>query len=78
MLSLNCTVYKLCLIQVAMTSNFGLLNVYWTCNNENNMESLEAVLPAVGFKLRHELSQLQVIGNMPKIMFVKGKLRGLR
>uniref|UniRef100_A0A1B6KVE5 Ribosome-binding factor A, mitochondrial n=1 Tax=Graphocephala atropunctata TaxID=36148 RepID=A0A1B6KVE5_9HEMI len=59
--------------RVAMTSNFNQLNVFWGTNNEENSAALEKVLPQVGFTLRHELSQLRVMGVVPRIVFMKDK-----
>ncbi|KAG8303732.1 hypothetical protein J6590_002739 [Homalodisca vitripennis] len=59
--------------RVAMTSNFNQLNVFWGTQNEKSIADLEKVLPQLGFSLRHELSQLQVMGIVPRIVFMKDK-----
>uniref|UniRef100_A0A1B6FTU9 Ribosome-binding factor A, mitochondrial n=1 Tax=Cuerna arida TaxID=1464854 RepID=A0A1B6FTU9_9HEMI len=59
--------------RVAMTPTFNQLNVFWGTHNEKSIVDLEKVLPQVGFSLRHELSQLQVIGIVPRIVFMKDK-----
>lgn len=55
-----------------MAPTFDHVNVYWATNSEENAAALEEVLPRVGFSLRHELSQLRVMGVVPRIYFVRG------
>ncbi|XP_054278216.1 uncharacterized protein LOC128996778 [Macrosteles quadrilineatus] len=59
--------------RISMNPNFNQLNVFWGCNKDENVADLESVLPNVGYTLRHELSQLKVIGVVPRILFIKDK-----
>jgi hypothetical protein len=55
-----------------MNPDFSQLNIFWGCNNQDNIVELENTLPNVGYSLRHELSQLRVVGVVPRILFIKG------
>lgn len=57
---------------VKVTADFKLINVYWIDNNTENTD-IEELLQKCAFQLRHELSQLRVIGVVPPIQFVKCK-----
>ncbi|XP_043596346.1 uncharacterized protein LOC122573691 isoform X4 [Bombus pyrosoma] len=57
---------------VKVTADFKLINVYWIDNNTKNTD-IEELLQKCAFQLRHELSQLRVIGIVPPIQFVKCK-----
>lgn len=59
---------------VSMTSDYKILNVFWTFEKENDknwLTTTEKVLQKYSFILRHELSQLRVINYVPIINFVK-------
>ncbi|KAL2729476.1 hypothetical protein V1478_005766 [Vespula squamosa] len=59
---------------VSMTSDFKILNVFWTFEKEDDKNwptTVEKVLQKYSFILRHELSQLRVINYVPIINFVK-------
>lgn len=60
-------------LQVSVAPTFAEVYVYWSANSEENVTSLEEILPKIGFELRHELSQLGVMGFVPRINFIKGK-----
>lgn len=57
---------------VKVTADFKLINVYWIDNNTENND-IEELLKKCASQLRHELSQLRVIGVVPPIQFVKCK-----
>ncbi|XP_060827737.1 uncharacterized protein LOC132913416 [Bombus pascuorum] len=57
---------------VKVTADFKLINVFWIDNNTENTD-VEELLQKCAFQLRHELSQLRVIGVVPPIQFVKCK-----
>ena len=47
------------------------INVYWICNGTPNDDIIESTLTSHAHQLRHELSQLRVLGHVPPICFVK-------
>jgi len=59
---------------VKVTTDFKCINVFWIHNN-TNVSSLvtEEELQRCAKIIRHELSQLRVIGVVPPIQFVKNK-----
>ncbi|XP_068980026.1 uncharacterized protein [Bombus flavifrons] len=57
---------------VKVTADFKFINVYWIDNNTENTD-IEELLQKCAFQLRHELSQLRIIGVVPPIQFVKCK-----
>ncbi|CAK9797424.1 Putative ribosome-binding factor A, mitochondrial [Anthophora plagiata] len=57
---------------VKITPDFKTVNVHWI-NNDFQNSNTEELLKQCAFKLRHELSQLRIIGNVPLIQFVKCK-----
>ncbi|CAK9831740.1 Putative ribosome-binding factor A, mitochondrial [Anthophora retusa] len=57
---------------IKITPDFKTVNVHWMDNDPQNSNT-EELLKECAFKLRHELSQLRVIGNVPLIQFVKCK-----
>ncbi|CAK9815674.1 Putative ribosome-binding factor A, mitochondrial [Anthophora quadrimaculata] len=57
---------------IKITPDFKTINVHWIDNNLQNSNT-EELLKECAFKLRHELSQLRIIGNVPLIQFVKCK-----
>lgn len=57
---------------VKVTADFKCINVYWIDNNTENTD-IEELLQKCAFQLRHELSQLRIIGVVPPIQFVKCK-----
>uniref|UniRef100_A0A1B6C1M9 Ribosome-binding factor A, mitochondrial n=1 Tax=Clastoptera arizonana TaxID=38151 RepID=A0A1B6C1M9_9HEMI len=58
---------------VAMASTFSQLNVYWMDKGTENDQLVESRLFDVSISLRHELSQLRVMGEVPRIVFVRDK-----
>lgn len=55
-----------------VTPDFKGVNVFWIAKGTENDETLEKLLTKNAGALRHELSQLRVMGVVPKINFVKG------
>ncbi|XP_057664171.1 uncharacterized protein LOC130898716 [Diorhabda carinulata] len=58
--------------RVQVTSDFKILNVFWTSSN-TEQDKVENILSKNAGLLRHELSQLRLMGNVPIIKFVKDK-----
>ncbi|XP_046999691.1 putative ribosome-binding factor A, mitochondrial [Schistocerca americana] len=59
--------------KVKVASDFNLVNVYWCAKGDGCDEDIEKTLQSVAGQLRHELSQLRVMGVVPRIQFVKDK-----
>lgn len=55
-----------------MTPDFKGVNVFWIGKGTENDDNIEKLLCSNAGALRHELSQLRVMGVVPKITFVKG------
>ncbi|XP_043249382.1 uncharacterized protein LOC122395666 isoform X2 [Colletes gigas] len=55
-----------------ITADFKLVNVFWIDNSTDTSDT-EEVLRSCAFRLRHELSQLRIMGNVPPIQFVRCK-----
>nr|CAD7196122.1 unnamed protein product [Timema douglasi] len=56
-----------------VSADFSHLSVYWLAQNSKEDNEIESILKCLAGKLRHELSQLQIIGMVPKVDFVKDK-----
>lgn len=56
-----------------MLPNLQGINVHWLCPGTDADAKIESVLLRNSKALRHELSQLRVLGHIPPITFVKGK-----
>lgn len=60
--------------RVKMSTDFQMLCVYWMAtDSKGSDESLEEKLKRAAGPLRHELSQLKLMGEVPRISFVKDK-----
>ncbi|XP_015189950.1 PREDICTED: putative ribosome-binding factor A, mitochondrial [Polistes dominula] len=63
---------------VSISSDYKSLNVYWTLekvdDDKNWPTTIEEVLQKNSYMLRHELSQMHIISNVPIICFVKDKI----
>lgn len=59
--------------KVKMASDFKQLNVYWLPKDTENELEFEKSLNTLASRLRHELTQLRIMGNVPKICFCKDK-----
>lgn len=60
--------------RVQITTDFRLVNVYWSARGDVNSKELESLLANSAGLLRHNLSQLRLMGEVPVIKFVKDKL----
>lgn len=58
-----------------MTPDYKLLKVYWLAKGTQNDEIIDEILQKNSGLLRHELSQLRLMGVVPIIQFVKGIFR---
>lgn len=60
--------------RVSVTADFKFVNVFWLATDSGDADKLaeEALNKAAG-SLRHELSQLKVMGVVPMIKFVRDK-----
>lgn len=59
--------------RVKVASDFTRVNVYWLAKGSRHDDQTEMILSRNAHSLRHELSQLRIIGSVPRIEFVKGK-----
>lgn len=55
-----------------MTSDFKIVQVYWF-SKSLQLKEIDALLTRNAGQLRHELTSLRVIGNVPKIQFLQDK-----
>ncbi|XP_017082002.1 putative ribosome-binding factor A, mitochondrial [Drosophila eugracilis] len=58
---------------VKITSDFSRINVYWIGKDGGTTVELEDKLNGLSGKLQHELSQLHLMGEVPRIKFVRDK-----
>ncbi|XP_016983551.1 putative ribosome-binding factor A, mitochondrial [Drosophila rhopaloa] len=58
---------------VRITSDFTRINVYWLGKDGRGNEELEDKLNRLSGQLQHELSQLHLMGEVPRIKFVHDK-----
>ncbi|KAJ8925978.1 hypothetical protein NQ315_009833 [Exocentrus adspersus] len=59
--------------RVKISPDYKCLNVYWIAKGTADDEIVEAILERNAWLLRHELSQLRLMGAVPTIKFVKDK-----
>jgi ribosome-binding factor A len=59
--------------RVKITQDFRSVHVFWLCQGTEDDDSMEATLKDIAGRLRHELAQLRLMGEVPKIFFVKDK-----
>lgn len=57
--------------RVRVAQDFATINVYWLAKGGEDDTVIEALLRKCSGHLRHELSQLRVMGEVPRIHFVK-------
>lgn len=60
--------------RVKVGSDFQGINVYWLAKGNENDDEIQTVLNMAAFSIRHELSQLRLMGEVPKINFVKDRI----
>ncbi|KAH8420210.1 hypothetical protein KR009_007318, partial [Drosophila setifemur] len=59
---------------VNITSDFSHINVYWVAHKDGEAsQELEEELHRYSGQLQHELSQLRLMGKVPRIRFVRDK-----
>ncbi|XP_034949013.1 uncharacterized protein [Chelonus insularis] len=56
--------------RVNFTNDFKVVRVYWFSSYTDILDETTAILEKISYKLRHQLTQLKVIGVMPLIQFV--------
>lgn len=59
-------------LQVKITPNYKILNVFWMTKDNKDDDKIELILKKNAGYLRSELSQLRIMGIVPNIEFVKG------
>lgn len=59
-------------MKIKITSDYKILKVYWIANESCNDGMIENLLKKSAGTLRHELSQLRLMGHVPSIVFIKG------
>ncbi|XP_026495153.1 putative ribosome-binding factor A, mitochondrial [Vanessa tameamea] len=59
--------------KVKITPDFKTVNVCWVCKGNSSDEETENLLNSIAGPLRHELSTLRLMGEVPYIVFVKDK-----
>lgn len=57
--------------RVLVAQDFATINVYWLAKGGEDDVAIETLLRKCSGHLRHELSQLRVMGEVPRIIFVK-------
>ncbi|XP_072942599.1 putative ribosome-binding factor A, mitochondrial [Epargyreus clarus] len=63
--------------KVRITPDFQTLNVFWICKGNAADQETEAVLNKTAGALRHELSTLRLMGEVPYVAFVKDRQEAL-
>ncbi|XP_026763310.1 putative ribosome-binding factor A, mitochondrial [Galleria mellonella] len=63
--------------KVQITPDLQTVNVYWVCKGDSTDDETESTLKKIAGVLRHELSTLRVMGEVPYIVFVKDKQEAL-
>ncbi|XP_075981080.1 putative ribosome-binding factor A, mitochondrial [Anticarsia gemmatalis] len=63
--------------KVNVSPDFKTVNVFWICKGTSSDEETEAILNKTAGPLRHELSTLRIMGEIPYIVFVKDKQEAL-
>lgn len=58
---------------VKVSPDFNSVNVFWLAQADENDKVVDDLLKSIAGPLRHELSQLRLMGEVPKIFFVKDK-----
>lgn len=56
-----------------VSPDFYSLNVFWLAQGDKNDGIIAEILENLQFPLRHELSQLRLMGEVPRIYFIKDK-----
>lgn len=59
-------------LQVNIAGDYRSVNVFWMARKSEDDSQLEELLQSISGPLRHEMSRLRIMGEVPKIQFVKG------
>lgn len=57
--------------RVQMCVNYQGLNIHWTASRTDDLDYVEQKLESIKYRLRHELAQMQLIGKLPHLTFVR-------
>lgn len=57
--------------RVTVCQQYHGLNIFWTATGTDDFDSVEKKLESIQGNLRHELHQMQVMGNVPHLTFVR-------
>ncbi|XP_041984408.1 uncharacterized protein LOC121736980 [Aricia agestis] len=63
--------------KVKVTPDFKNVNVFWVCKGDSTDEETQILLNSIAGPLRHELSTLRLMGQVPYISFLKDKQEAL-
>lgn len=69
--------YGIQISRVKVSSDYHGINVFWFARDNRHDMDIGRLLKRISGGLRHELSQLRLIGQVPKLNFVKDKTYGL-
>lgn len=58
---------------MVVTPDFKVIHVYWICKDFRQDNMVQKLLTKNAGLLRHQLTQLRVIGIVPKLLFLKDK-----
>lgn len=61
------------LLQVCIAGDYKSVKVYWMAGKSEDDSQLDKLLHMLSGPLRHELSVLRIMGEVPRIQFIKGK-----
>ncbi|XP_050538887.1 putative ribosome-binding factor A, mitochondrial [Daktulosphaira vitifoliae] len=65
--------YGLEITRVSISSDYKSVKVYWLSRSINDIPELEILLHSISGLLRHELSNLRIMGEVPIIRFFRDK-----
>uniref|UniRef100_A0AAG5CTV2 Ribosome-binding factor A n=1 Tax=Anopheles atroparvus TaxID=41427 RepID=A0AAG5CTV2_ANOAO len=65
--------YGIQISRVRVAPDFREANIYWFSSNLNKDVNIEVTLKQLSYRLRHELSQLRLMGEVPLLTFVQDK-----
>ncbi|XP_031626025.1 uncharacterized protein LOC116342518 [Contarinia nasturtii] len=57
--------------RVEVCLNYQGLNIHWTASETNDLDRVEQKLESIKKRVRHELHQMQLMGKMPHLTFVR-------
>lgn len=61
----------LTITQVKVCQHYNGLNIFWTATATDDYDMVERKLESIKKSVRHQLHQMQVMGNVPHITFVR-------